>query len=313
MRCPSLSDLPAPPVGKSGWPWTVESATLSECQPDGSLWPKISIVTPSFNQAATVEETIRSVLLQGYPDLEYIIMDGGSTRDVTDIIEKYRPWLYHYVSGPDGGQAAGINKGLNVATGLIANWVNSDDFLQPCALQKIAISHHLTKAELIVGQRLFRNSCGDHFTQQDWQSLWDGFAFGWADFPQEATFFSLDLFRRLGGLNSQMIYMFDTVFYNRCLTALDYIACVSAPISIMTINADIKTLRLDGRKAAERSMVNESLPKSIAAKLFRFFKRLRLSAAYVRLLQALGLGKSVYKISFNVNKEIWEADKLIMQ
>ena len=312
MRCPTLHELPAPPDGKTGWPWTIESPALPEHQADGTPWPKITIVTPSFNQAETIEETIRSVLLQGYPALEYIIMDGGSAHQVTDIIEKYRPWLSHYESGPDGGQAAGINKGLSLATGVLVNWVNSDDFLQPRALHKIALSYGLTKAELLVGQRVFRNSAGDHFTQQNWQSQWDAFAFGLADFPQEATFFSLDLFRRIGGLDPKMVYMFDTEFFNRCLKAVDHLACISAEISIMTINADIKTIRTDARKLQERAIVQASLPQGLSSKLFQLFKRLRVSAAYVRLMQAFGIGKPVYNVSFNVNTETWDADRLIM-
>lgn len=312
MRCPNLQELPPPPVGKTGWPWTVGSPFLSDFQPDGTPWPTISIVTPSFNQAETIEETIRSILLQGYPNLEYIVMDGGSTHIVTDIIEKYRPWLSHYESGPDGGQAAGINKGLRLATGALVNWVNSDDFLQPRALHKIATSYALTRAELLVGQRVFRNSHGDYFTQQNWQSHWDAFAFGFADFPQEATFFSRDLFQRLGGLSPEMVYMFDTEFYNRCLKSVDHVACISADISIMTINADIKTLRIDERKLRERAIVQDSLPKALSSKLFQLFKRLRVSAAYVRLMQAIGVGKPIYRVSFNVNTETWDAEKLIM-
>lgn len=102
--------------------------------PEGHQWPHISVVTPSFNQARYLEATIRSVLLQGYPNLEYFVMDGGSTDGSVDIIKKYAPWITHWVSEPDGGQSAAINRGLNLSSGTFATWINSDDMLHRNAL-----------------------------------------------------------------------------------------------------------------------------------------------------------------------------------
>ena len=138
MRCPSLKDLPPPPSGKTGWPWTVESTQLPESMPDGKPWPKISIVTPSFNQGQFIEETIRSILLQGYPDLEYVIIDGASTDDSVKIIKKYEFWLAYWLSECDDGQADAINKGVARITGKIFNWINSDDYIEIGSLAIIA-------------------------------------------------------------------------------------------------------------------------------------------------------------------------------
>jgi hypothetical protein len=106
--------------------------------PDGSPWPRISIVTPSFNQGQFIEETLRSVLLQGYPNLEYIVMDGGSTDESVAIIEKYSPWLAYWTSKKDRGQADAINKGFARATGQLMAFLNSDDVYAPSILADVA-------------------------------------------------------------------------------------------------------------------------------------------------------------------------------
>jgi glycosyltransferase involved in cell wall biosynthesis len=138
MRCPTLKELPPPPPGKTGWPWTEESPQLPETLPNGQPWPQISIITPSYNQAQFIEETIRSVLLQGYPNLEYIIMDGGSKDASVEIIRKYEPWLAYWVSEPDKGQGNAVNQGFKRSNGSILAWNNSDDIYEKGALSLVA-------------------------------------------------------------------------------------------------------------------------------------------------------------------------------
>ena len=96
-----------------------------------STYPRISIVTPSFNQALFVEETIQSVISQNYPNKEYIIIDGSSTDATVDIIKKYESQISYWVSEPDRGQSHALNKGLKCATGDIIGWINSDDTYMP--------------------------------------------------------------------------------------------------------------------------------------------------------------------------------------
>ncbi len=135
---PTLEELPLPPHGKLGWPWTEQTNPLPKQRPDGSEWPLISIVTPSYNQGQFIEETIRSVLLQGYPDLEYIVIDGGSTDNSVAIIKKYEPWLAYWKSESDRGQSDAINQGFAVSTGVVMGWVNSDDILAKGALHELS-------------------------------------------------------------------------------------------------------------------------------------------------------------------------------
>src|SRR5690348_881216 len=101
MQSPKLTELPSPPPGRTGWPWTEESERLPETLPDGAEWPKISIVTPSYNQGQFIEETIRAVLLQGYPNIEFIIIDGGSKDNTVEIIKKYEKFIACWVSEKD--------------------------------------------------------------------------------------------------------------------------------------------------------------------------------------------------------------------
>lgn len=212
MHCPTLKNLPPPPEGKTGWPWTEESPQLPDRMPDGSAWPKISIVTPSLNQGTFIEETIRSVLLQGYPDLEYIIIDGGSTDDSASIIRKYEKWLTHWVSEPDQGQSAAINRGFEKSSGIIGAWINSDDLYETRACEKACyalVDHHDTV--LVYGDCTNIDECGKTFSVSrsmpyDRNRLiryWPNFI------PQPTAFFLLSAFRSLGGLDSSLGFAMD--------------------------------------------------------------------------------------------------------
>ena len=157
----NLTKLPPPPANKSGWPWTEE--TPPSVYASHQDWPRISIITPSFNQVRFVEETIRSVLLQNYPNLQFIIIDGGSSDGSKQIIESYREWIDYWVSEPDGGQSDAINKGLKIADGEWRNWLNSDDSLMTKALHSIASAaiECAARPALITGSLSVLNDSGE--------------------------------------------------------------------------------------------------------------------------------------------------------
>ncbi|MCL4553031.1 MAG: glycosyltransferase [Candidatus Marsarchaeota archaeon] len=218
MRCPSLTELPPPPPGRTGWPWTEESEQLPDAMLDGTSWPRVSIVTPSYNQAQFIEETIRSVLLQGYPDLEYIIIDGGSTDGSVDIIRRYEPWLAYWVSEKDRGQSEAINKGFARATGEIVAWLNSDDVYMPggisqavvalCSHPEASLAHGDVQIMDEVGQvTRLAVTHGDAWHLVNWLSG-KGLA-------QQATFWRRSLFGEIGLLRPDLRFIMDYEFFLR--------------------------------------------------------------------------------------------------
>lgn len=213
MLSANLSQLPLPFVNKNGWFWTESALQLSETMPNGSFWPRISVVTPSYNQGQYIEETIRSVLLQGYPNLEYIIMDGRSTDDSVEIIKKYEPWLAFWVSEPDQGQSHAINKGIQKASGEILFWLNSDDLCLPHSFYKAAQAFHSSPMpSLVIGQAQIINAEGQIIGELNSQFT------SWEDLltsprnviRQVSTFFSRRLFSELGLIDEGLHIAMDT-------------------------------------------------------------------------------------------------------
>jgi glycosyltransferase involved in cell wall biosynthesis len=188
--------------------------------PDGIPWPRITLVTPTYNQGAFIEETIRSVLLQGYPNLEYFIIDGGSTDDTVEIIKKYEDRLCGWVSKPDGGPVDAIKKGLSRATGEWFNWLNSDDYLLPGALRALAeVIRSVPDAKWVSGVRLNVNrEGGAGSVTWSWRTSPSLIPLGIGPLPQDATFIRLSFLRENGlELNEELGCIFDTVLHHRML------------------------------------------------------------------------------------------------
>ena len=211
MRSPALDRLPAPPPNKIGWPWTQNSELLPDLMPNGRPWPQISIVTPNYNYGKFLAETIRSVLLQGYPNLEYLVIDGGSSDESLAVIAEYQPWLSYSCSERDRGQSHAINKGLTRATGAILAWLNSDDLYLPNALANVAMAfaQHPDVA-LIYGK--CRTLTGDRVLGDD---MWRFSPFVLPQMlvenqiPQASAFWTATSFQQAGPLREDLHFVMD--------------------------------------------------------------------------------------------------------
>lgn len=219
MHQPTLLSLPLAAHGKNGWPWTKGTNEFPSHMPDGYEWPKLSIVTPSYNQGKFIEETIRSVLLQNYPNLEYIIIDGGSTDESISIIKKYQPWLAYWVSEKDEGQSDAINKGFAKSTGNIMGWINSDDLLMPYALFEIASKIDTKLPEWFTSPTIVINERGNrkfiHTISQVTANSFYTYQIDWI--PQPSTYWTRLMWDQVGSINTRLRYVMDVDLFFRML------------------------------------------------------------------------------------------------
>ncbi|MDQ0640903.1 glycosyltransferase involved in cell wall biosynthesis [Pedobacter sp. W3I1] len=170
--------------------------------------PKISIITPTFNQGQFIEQTIISVLNQNYENLEYIIIDGGSTDNTLDIIKKYGDKLTYWISEPDFGQTDAINKGYKIATGDIINWLNSDDYLHKNALKNISnsfLKHDVLAVTSIVNN--FDNNGSWEEVTPFFSEKQDYIAKGFNNQP--GTFFKKEIWDFFSPLPNQLHFTMD--------------------------------------------------------------------------------------------------------
>ncbi len=246
MICPTLAELPPPPPGRAGWPWTAGSDPTPDAMPDGSPWPRLSIVTPSYNQAQFIEETIRSVLLQGYPNLEYIIIDGGSTDGSVEIIRKYEPWLTYWVSEKDRGQSHAINKGFERATGEVLAWLNSDDVYCEGAVMHAVCALADSKASVVNGRcRQIDQRTGAEYeldaARLDFDALVARCWVGDLIPHQPSTFFTRQAYSAVGGfVDETLSYAMDLDLWLR-LAKQHRFQPLDRVLSVYHVHAESKT------------------------------------------------------------------------
>ena len=222
--------------------------------------PKISIVTPSYNQGNFIEQTIQSVLNQNYPNLEYIIIDGGSTDQSVETIKKYQKHLTYWVSENDKGQANAINKGLKLCTGEIFNWLNSDDYLETGSLRKIAEAFEDTNANLVAGKVRNFSATAEEIIPN--QKLTANGLMCWepgVKFVQPGVWMRRELIEQCGGIDENFQYAFDWDLYIRYLYCFPHVKELDVLLVNFRLHENSKTHSLLERFAIEEREIIEKI------------------------------------------------------
>jgi glycosyltransferase involved in cell wall biosynthesis len=234
-----------------------------------SSLPRVTIVTPSFNQARFLERTIRSVLEQDYPELEYLVMDGGSTDGSVEIIRSYAERLAYWTSGPDGGQAAAINAGWRMAHGEVLAWLNSDDFYLPGALLAVgqAFRDH-PGAPLVYGPMQRFDADGKPMGRLGSAFRWRTTLYSHQVIPQPSAFFRRSAVEAAGALDESLHYSMDYDFILR-LARIGPPLMLQRTLAAATTHADAKTTRDRGQAAAETHRVRIRHARGVGAIVVR--------------------------------------------
>jgi glycosyltransferase involved in cell wall biosynthesis len=223
----------------------------------------MSIVTPSYNQGEFLEEAIRSVLLQQYPDLEYVVMDGGSDDETVRILEKYDDWIDHWVSEDDEGQSHAINKGFEAVSGDLFTWMNSDDYYLPGALRAFAEAAtsspeaavwagacHEVDIEGTIDRTLPPSGLDSDNLRKAFGDWWFG-----GFFHQPASCIRAEAFREVGGLTQHLYYAMDVDLWVRLADVGPFVP-IDEPLACARMYEGIKTWENRAAREAEMIAVN---------------------------------------------------------
>jgi len=205
---------------------------------------RLTVITPSLNQAQYLERTLRSVLDQGYPNLEYIVMDGGSTDGSVEILERYDEHLAFWVSRPDEGQSWAINRALERATGDVVAYINSDDYYLPGAFEAALPLFADPDVRWVAGATEYRAAGGE--LEEVWLPKRPrGLRGRWIRdiwyVPQASSFWRPDVFAEHGLLREDLNFVFDAEFGLRLALAGVYPRTLEQPLAVRYLHDDAKS------------------------------------------------------------------------
>jgi len=271
--------------------------------------PKISVITPSFNQGSFLEQTITSVLSQSYENLEFILIDGGSSDNSIEIIRKYSSRITYWESAPDDGQSSAINKGLQICSGDIICWLNSDDtFLDGC-LSFVArnLSYHKTPQWLIGGTKVVDKDGrtlydrSTHYvgisTFSDWSKHW---------FPQQSTFWNRRMLQQVGFLRDDLHFIMDYDYWIRMFKVCNPILSDEL-LSTYRYHSDAKCISKPSSVLSELKLVHSK--NFITDKSLLILHSLIRASAFAYSLPALSSASPLYNAYlekfFRVVIKVW--------
>jgi glycosyltransferase involved in cell wall biosynthesis len=250
-------------------------------------FPKISVITPTYNQGQFIEETIISVVGQLYPNLEYIILDAGSTDNTVDIIKKYESYISYWHSKKDNGQASAINEGFRRATGDILCWLNSDDTFLSGTLHYIAKQLNTQNKEFIFGNSYHQVEGTHHNSGSNVRRDASFRGLSCYDYIiQPASFWTRKLWEEVGELNEELTYVLDWDWFIRAKSVADRFSPTDRYMSVYRIHSQHKTGSKDNKRYEEFKWIYRKYLNELACEYFIKCTENKMYRSVIRKMQS---------------------------